>query len=66
MPESFNSPAHAKSFLKRRGLYLGPYMGVYALIARPTSDMDEREAIRYLKRKGTLSTIDQRVIYDPQ
>ncbi len=65
IPDPFNSVAHAKSFLTKRGLMTGMYMQTYVLLKGPTNDHDERVALRYLKNNRIHATYDKSVIYSP-
>ncbi len=68
MPDSFNSPAHAISFLKRRGLFketLESTMFImYIELKHPVTDKVDIEACRYLISKRHPTTY-QRNMYDP-
>ncbi len=68
MAESFNSPAHAIAFLKRRGLFnmaLESSIHVmYIDLTRHVTDPHDIEACRYLRAKDHWITY-QRNIYRP-
>lgn len=68
MPESFNSPRQAISFLKRRGLYketIASSIHVeYVELNRRVTDPHDIEACRYLIHKDYLTTY-HRNLYNP-